>query len=131
MLLYFELLCSCLCYYPNNRLINGDSTSYPVRVPLRLYGGKGGNPWEEKVFSTIRSFVVYHKECVHAIQIYYEKNGKAVWSPKHGGDGGTKYEVSSLNSFLNLSVKIYSECLFKCLQIFTSLSHSIFVVGCF
>ncbi|KAL0553472.1 hypothetical protein IC582_007367 [Cucumis melo] len=69
------------------------TTYSPIREGSRLHGGKGGNPWEEKVFSTIRAFIVYHQRCVHAIQIYYEKNGKAVWSAKHGGDGGTKYEV--------------------------------------
>lgn len=58
------------------------------------YGGAGGNPWKENVFSKIKAFVIYHQEWIFALQIYYEKNGESISSPLHGGDGGSRSEVS-------------------------------------
>lgn len=69
------------------------------RIQLKNYslgpfGGKGGHPWEY-VFRSIRRFVVNHEQWIHSIQFEYEdKNGKLVWSKKHGDrDGSSKSEV--------------------------------------
>lgn len=62
-------------------------------VKFGPYGGAGGNPWKENVFSKIKAFVIYHQEWIFALQIYYEKNGESISSPLHGGDGGSRSEV--------------------------------------
>lgn len=61
---------------------------------LGPFGGKGGHPWEY-VFRSIRRFVVDYEQWIHSIQLEYEdKNGKLVWSKKHGDtDGTSKSEV--------------------------------------
>ncbi|XP_022137535.1 jacalin-related lectin 3-like [Momordica charantia] len=57
-------------------------------------GGKGGDPWE-CVFRAIRQLVISHELWIHSIQMQYEdKNGKLVWSKKHGSrDGSSRSEV--------------------------------------
>uniref|UniRef100_A0A9I9CHW1 Jacalin-type lectin domain-containing protein n=1 Tax=Cucumis melo TaxID=3656 RepID=A0A9I9CHW1_CUCME len=61
---------------------------------LGPFGGKGGHPWEY-VFRSIRRFVVDHEQWIHSIQFEYEdKNGKLLWSKKHGDtNGSSKSEV--------------------------------------
>ncbi|XP_038898648.1 jacalin-related lectin 3-like isoform X2 [Benincasa hispida] len=61
---------------------------------LGPYGGKGGHPWEY-TFRSIRRFVIHHEQWIHSIQLEYEdKNGKLVWSKKHGDtNGSSKSEV--------------------------------------
>ncbi|XP_022137459.1 jacalin-related lectin 3-like [Momordica charantia] len=63
------------------------------RISLGPYGGKGGNPWNERAFLTIRRLVVNHGRWIDSIRIEYEKNGNSFWSAKHGGDGGSRSEV--------------------------------------
>ncbi|XP_022155637.1 uncharacterized protein LOC111022694 [Momordica charantia] len=65
-----------------------------TRGKLGPYGGRGGSPWEEKVFASIRGFAVYHEGWVDAFQILHESNnGGLIWSRNHGGNGGSRSEV--------------------------------------
>jgi hypothetical protein len=54
------------------------------------WGGDGGRPWDDGVFSGIKQiYVTRVAEAICSIQIEYDRNGQAVWSIKHGGNGGT------------------------------------------
>lgn len=52
------------------------------------WGGDGGRPWDDGVFSGIKQIYLTRKEAICSIQIEYDRNGQSVWSIKHGGDGG-------------------------------------------
>ncbi|KAJ8772729.1 hypothetical protein K2173_027906 [Erythroxylum novogranatense] len=54
------------------------------------WGGDGGRPWDDGVFSGIKQIVVTRTaEAICSIQIEYDRNGQSVWSVKHGSTGGT------------------------------------------
>lgn len=53
------------------------------------WGGDGGRPWDDGVYSGIKQIFVTRAEAIQAIQIEYDRNGQSVWSAKHGGNGGT------------------------------------------
>ncbi|XP_017981485.1 PREDICTED: pentatricopeptide repeat-containing protein At1g19720 isoform X2 [Theobroma cacao] len=53
------------------------------------WGGEGGRPWDDGVFSGIKQIFVTKSEAICSIQIEYDRNGQSVWSVKHGGHGGT------------------------------------------
>ncbi|KAL5710826.1 hypothetical protein ACHQM5_021340 [Ranunculus cassubicifolius] len=55
---------------------------------LGPWGGAGGRPFEDGVFSGIRKISVYRDDyVVHSIVIEYDRSGKSILK-KHGGDGG-------------------------------------------
>ncbi|XP_065880957.1 jacalin-related lectin 3-like isoform X1 [Euphorbia lathyris] len=53
------------------------------------WGGDGGRPWDDGVFSGIKQIFITRAEAICSIQIEYDRNGQSVWSVKHGGHGGT------------------------------------------
>lgn len=61
------------------------------------WGGEGGSPWDDGVYTTIRQVVLVHGTAIDSIQIEYDKKGSSVWSEKHGGNGGTKTDKVKLN----------------------------------
>ncbi|KAF5202819.1 Jacalin-related lectin [Thalictrum thalictroides] len=55
---------------------------------LGPWGGAGGRPFEDGVYSGIKKIYIRRdKDVVHSITIEYDKNGESVIK-KHGGDGG-------------------------------------------
>ncbi|RDX60745.1 Pentatricopeptide repeat-containing protein, partial [Mucuna pruriens] len=53
------------------------------------WGGDGGRPWDDGVFSGIKQiFLTKVPEGICSIQIEYDRNRQSVWSVKHGGNGG-------------------------------------------
>lgn len=63
-----------------------------VREPVPLgpgpWGGEGGRPWDDGVFSGIKQIIIVRGEVIHSIQVEYDRNGQSVWSMRHGGSGG-------------------------------------------
>lgn len=53
------------------------------------WGGDGGKPWDDGVFTGIKQIFVTRAEAICSIQIEYDRNGQSVWSVKHGGTTGT------------------------------------------
>ncbi|XP_023537333.1 jacalin-related lectin 3-like isoform X5 [Cucurbita pepo subsp. pepo] len=54
------------------------------------WGGDGGKPWDDGVFSGIKQiYLTKSLEAFCSIQIEYDRNKQSVWSVKHGGNGGT------------------------------------------
>eukprot|EP01018_Ginkgo_biloba_P008828 Gb_17001 [translate_table: standard] len=62
-------------------------------VPCGAWGGKGGNPWDDGVYSGIRQIVLGYGAAIDYIHIQYDRNGHSVWSGRHGGSGGAKKET--------------------------------------
>ena len=62
----------------------------PVPQGPGPWGGHGGMEWDDGIFLAIRELHLYVGDSViHAIHVLYEsKDGKPVWSLKHGGNGG-------------------------------------------
>ncbi|KAL8153919.1 hypothetical protein V2J09_011679 [Rumex salicifolius] len=53
------------------------------------WGGDGGKPWDDGVYTGIRQIFLTRSEGLCSIQIEYDRNGQSVWSIKHGGNSGT------------------------------------------
>ncbi|CAA7013568.1 unnamed protein product [Microthlaspi erraticum] len=50
------------------------------------WGGNGGKPWDDGVFSGIKQiFVTRSNDAISSLQVEYDRNGQSVWSIKHGG----------------------------------------------
>nr|TKS10118.1 hypothetical protein D5086_0000087040 [Populus alba] len=54
----------------------------PVSGP---WGGGGGKPWDDGVFSGVKKTFLTKGEAIYCIQIKYDRNGQSVWSVRHGG----------------------------------------------
>ncbi|KFK44089.1 hypothetical protein AALP_AA1G214700 [Arabis alpina] len=49
------------------------------------WGGDGGRPWDDGVYSGIKQiFVTRGNDAISSIQVEYDRNGQSVWSIKHG-----------------------------------------------
>ncbi|MFS7911677.1 putative jacalin-like lectin domain-containing protein [Helianthus anomalus] len=64
------------------------------------WGACGGKPWDDGIFSAIKSIHVHEGElnAIYAIQFeYLKKDGKSFLSPVHGGKGGCKTQLVNLD----------------------------------
>lgn len=62
------------------------------------WGGTGGYPWDDGVYSTIRQIVIGHGATIDSIRIEYDLKGRSVWSETHGGtDGGSETDKVKLD----------------------------------
>jgi len=75
------------------KAINGKSP-----IVVGPWGGTGGYPWDDGVYSTIRQIVVTHGAAIDSIRIEYDLKGRSVWSETHGGtDGGSETDKVKLD----------------------------------
>ncbi|MCL7031265.1 hypothetical protein MKW94_024386 [Papaver nudicaule] len=51
------------------------------------WGGDGGKPWDDGAYTGIKQIHLTKKEAIFSIQIQYEREGRTVWSARHGGSG--------------------------------------------
>ncbi|PIA55913.1 hypothetical protein AQUCO_00700319v1 [Aquilegia coerulea] len=51
------------------------------------WGGDGGRPWDDGVFTGVKQIFLTRAEAICSIQIEYDRNGQSVWSVRHGGSG--------------------------------------------
>ncbi|KAJ9560236.1 hypothetical protein OSB04_005396 [Centaurea solstitialis] len=65
------------------------------------WGGFGGKPWDDGVYSTVKQVSVHFRESlnvIYAIQFeYVQRDAKSVLSPTHGGTGGDTMELVDLD----------------------------------
>ncbi|WOG91987.1 hypothetical protein DCAR_0311243 [Daucus carota subsp. sativus] len=53
------------------------------------WGGEGGKPWDDGVFTGIRQIILtMSPHAICAIEIEYDRNGQSVWSVAHGANRG-------------------------------------------
>lgn len=48
------------------------------------WGGTGGYPWDDGVYSTVCQIMITHGAAVDSIRIQYDLKGHSVWSQTHG-----------------------------------------------
>lgn len=60
----------------------------PAPLGTGPWGGDGGKPWDDGVFTGIKQIILTTGQASCSIEIEYDKNGQSVWSIKHGGNGG-------------------------------------------
>ncbi|EES18470.1 hypothetical protein BDA96_09G201500 [Sorghum bicolor] len=73
--------------------INGKSP-----IVVGPWGGTGGYPWDDGVYSTIRQIVIGHGAAIDSIRIEYDLKGRSVWSETRGGtDGGSETDKVKLD----------------------------------
>lgn len=57
------------------------------------WGGDGGKPWDDGVFTGIKQIVLNRADVICSIEIEYDRNGQSVWSVKHGGNIGSANRI--------------------------------------
>ncbi|KAL4650067.1 hypothetical protein ACB092_01G060200 [Castanea dentata] len=50
------------------------------------WGGDGGKPWDDGVFSGVKKIFLTRGEAIYSIQFEYDRNGQSMWSVKHGAN---------------------------------------------
>ncbi|EEE64302.1 hypothetical protein OsJ_19139 [Oryza sativa Japonica Group] len=62
------------------------------------WGGTGGYPWDDGVYSTVRQVIITHGAAIDSIRIEYDLKGSSVWSETHGStDGGSETDKVKLD----------------------------------
>ncbi|KAL9316582.1 hypothetical protein ACSQ67_017583 [Phaseolus vulgaris] len=74
------------------------------------WGGNGGSPWDDGVYSGVRQLVIVHGAGIDSIQIEYDKKGSSIWSEKHGGSGGRKTDKVKFDYPKEILTKIHGYC---------------------
>ncbi|KAI3838300.1 hypothetical protein MKW92_036364 [Papaver armeniacum] len=52
-------------------------------------GGDGGKTWDDGAYTGIKQIHLTRREAISSIQIQYDRDGRSVWSARHGGRGTT------------------------------------------
>ncbi|CAI9116823.1 OLC1v1018087C1 [Oldenlandia corymbosa var. corymbosa] len=52
------------------------------------WGGEGGKPWDDGVFTGIKQIILTRTDAICSIEFEYDRNGQSVWSVKHGNSSG-------------------------------------------
>ncbi|GAB2269316.1 Jacalin- lectin 19 [Dionaea muscipula] len=60
------------------------------KIAVGPWGGQGGTSWDDGTYNGVRKITVVYDRCIDSISFVYDKHGKPVYSPKHGGNGGSK-----------------------------------------
>ncbi|PRQ51244.1 putative jacalin-like lectin domain-containing protein [Rosa chinensis] len=81
-------------------------------VPEKLYGGTGGDLWDDGMYHGVREITVTYGQCIDSIRVVYDIDDKLVNAHRHGGDGGDDTDQITLdypNEFLVSVSGHYSE----------------------
>ncbi|KAI3832047.1 hypothetical protein MKW92_050146 [Papaver armeniacum] len=71
---------------PNNEVI---IVKEPVPHGPGPWGGDGGKTWDDGAYTGIKQIHLTRREAISSIQIQYDRDGRSVWSARHGGRGTT------------------------------------------
>eukprot|EP01018_Ginkgo_biloba_P020972 Gb_08638 [translate_table: standard] len=76
-----------------------ESSQGNIQKPISVgpWGGQGGSPWDDGVFTTIRQIIIVHASAIDSIKIEYDRDGSPFWSERHGGSGGHKTDKIQLD----------------------------------
>ncbi|KAI3887437.1 hypothetical protein MKX03_022117 [Papaver bracteatum] len=69
---------------PNNEVI---IVREPVPHGPGPWGGDGGKSWDDGAYTGIKQIHLTKREAIFSIQIQYDRDGRTVWSARHGGSG--------------------------------------------
>ncbi|XP_047981668.1 jacalin-related lectin 3 [Salvia hispanica] len=65
-----------------------DEVVHPAPYGPGPWGGEGGKPWDDGVFTGIKQIILTITDAICCVEIEYDRNGQSVWSVKHGGTNG-------------------------------------------
>ncbi|XP_020257669.1 jacalin-related lectin 3 isoform X1 [Asparagus officinalis] len=84
-------------YQQSNKLVStsrgneGEVTFGVVKEPVPCgpgpWGGDGGKPWDDGVYTGIRQIYITIGDFINSIQLEYDRGGQSVWSTRHGSGG--------------------------------------------
>ncbi|KAJ3696104.1 hypothetical protein LUZ60_001481 [Juncus effusus] len=82
----------------------------PVPCGPGPWGGDGGRPWDDGVYSGIKQILISRGKFIHSIQIEYDRGGQSVWSARHGGAGELTHRIKFTypNEVLNCITGYYN-----------------------
>jgi hypothetical protein len=70
-----------------------DVVKEPVPVGPGPWGGDGGKPWDDGVYTGVKQIYITRSDFIGSIQIEYDRSGQSVWSAKHGNGGQIIHRV--------------------------------------
>eukprot|EP01018_Ginkgo_biloba_P020970 Gb_22485 [translate_table: standard] len=64
-----------------------------VKKPIAVnhdgpWGGQGGSPWDDGVFTNVREITIVSSAAIDSIRFQYDRHGRPHLAEKHGGNGG-------------------------------------------
>uniref|UniRef100_A0ACD5VUT4 Uncharacterized protein n=1 Tax=Avena sativa TaxID=4498 RepID=A0ACD5VUT4_AVESA len=70
----------------------GDEVTYgvvkePIPIGPGPWGGEGGKPWDDGVYTGVKQIYIMRNEFIGSIQIEYDRSGQSIWSTRHGNGG--------------------------------------------
>ncbi|VAH80435.1 unnamed protein product [Triticum turgidum subsp. durum] len=76
----------------------GDEVTYgvvkePIPIGPGPWGGEGGKPWDDGVYTGIKQIYVTRDDFIGSIQIEYDRSGQSVWSTRHGNGGQITHRI--------------------------------------
>lgn len=67
----------------------------PVPIGPGPWGGDGGKPWDDGVYTGVRQiYVTRTDDFIGSVQMEYDRSGQSVWSTKHGNGGQQQITIT-------------------------------------
>lgn len=66
----------------------------PIPVGPGPWGGDGGKPWDDGVYTGVKQMYITRTDFIGSIQIEYDRSGQSIWSTRHGNGGQITHRVS-------------------------------------
>jgi hypothetical protein len=66
----------------------------PIPIGPGPWGGEGGKPWDDVVYTGVKQIYITRNEFIGSIQIEYDRSGQSIWSTRHGDGGQITHRVS-------------------------------------
>ena len=71
----------------------------PVPMGPGPWGGEGGRPWDDGVYTRVKQIYIMRGALIGSIQVEYDRDGYSIWSARHGNSGHITHRVSAIPSF--------------------------------
>jgi hypothetical protein len=71
----------------------------PVPMGPGPWGGEGGRPWDDGVYTGVKQIYIMRGVFIGSIQIEYDRGGHSIWSARHGNSGHITHRVSAESNF--------------------------------
>lgn len=65
----------------------------PVPMGPGPWGGEGGRPWDDGVYTGVKQIYVMRGAFIGSIQIEYDRGDQSIWSARHGNSGHITHRI--------------------------------------
>nr|CAB3478476.1 unnamed protein product [Digitaria exilis] len=76
-----------------NKVITYGVVKEPIPIGPGPWGGDGGKPWDDGVYTGVKQIYITRTDFIGSIQIEYDRSGQSVWSTKHGNGGQITHRI--------------------------------------